>query len=111
MTDVDNFLAHYGVKGMKWGVRIASDLHASYRAGKTPQELKERAKKEKQLKDLINQDLHPGRTFVNDIIKEHQGQLISGLGLGLSTAAGVAFMAWKLKNQFKGISISPIPLG
>lgn len=29
MTDVDNFLAHYGVKGMRWGVRKAASGIAS----------------------------------------------------------------------------------
>lgn len=29
MTDVDNFLEHYGVKGMKWGVRKAASGIAS----------------------------------------------------------------------------------
>jgi hypothetical protein len=44
MSDVDNFLAHYGVKGMRWGRRKAPDASTEV-AKKEPRKKMDPAKK------------------------------------------------------------------
>ena len=81
--DVDNFLEHYGVKGMKWGVRrgvIKSGKERTSREDKVRAKRKDakrrrqvlsdkdlnglvkRLEQEKKLKSLLEEDLAPGRT-------------------------------------------------
>lgn len=118
MSDnVDNFLAHYGVRGMKWGQRKQDQKLArkEIMKDKTLDEIVDRRRKEKQLKKLLDDDLNPYRTstkkFVDDFLKDNGGNTIASVALAAaSTAAGVAFMAYRLNKSLSGISMSPIPL-
>lgn len=108
--DVDEFLAHHGVLGMKWGKRKA--VPQSNRSfPKSYDAMNARSKKEHELKALLVEDLYPGKKFVNDLLKDHQKQLTSGVLFAATTAAGVAFMSYRIHKKFQGITISPIPLG
>jgi hypothetical protein len=60
MTDVDEFLAHYGVKGMKWGVRKKRKLRDSDLSddARTAMEIRRTAKQSPaKVKSLSNQDI------------------------------------------------------
>lgn len=88
-TEVDDFLAHYGVKGMRWGVRrdsggskkgrtkkedkIRSSRKEARRRRQTLSDknldtLVNRLQKEKKLKELLDDDLNPGRTATKRIV-------------------------------------------
>lgn len=120
MSDVDDFLAHYGVKGMKWGqrraARKAKELKAREKVmrGKDGDQRRARIKKEKQLKELVDADLNPRMTaaknYAGRILKENKGLLMTGALTAVTTAAGIAYMASNLNSSFAGISISAIPL-
>jgi hypothetical protein len=75
----DNFLAHYGILGMHWGVRTKSEGASggsSRPAGKrasdmTDAELKERIARislERQYRDLTRKELSVGQKFLNDVL-------------------------------------------
>jgi len=92
MTDnVEDFLAHYGVEGMRWGVRRNPDgkprppkytkkelaerkrrkVAAQKRrvlSDKDLDRLVDRLQKEKKLKDLTDHDLSPGRTVAKTLL-------------------------------------------
>ena len=106
---VDDFLAHYGVRGMKWGVRKA----ASALQEKSIEDRLDRRDKEKKLKRLIDEDLNPKRTaakdFATNLMTQHKDVLVSGLTATASVAVGTAFMAYRLNRSFSGVSMSPIP--
>ena len=92
-SDASSFLEHYGVKGMRWGVR-RSDAQLSRARGrkeadkaikkKRKQTAKnrrlmsekdidkaiERFQKEKKLKDLTDQDIAPGKTIAKRIMSD-----------------------------------------
>lgn len=120
MTDnVDTFLAHYGVKGMRWGQRkTRKEAEAKARQevmrGKNLDEIMDRSRKEKKLKALVDEDLRPKRTaaknFTLNLLNEHKGTIASSLAIAGSTAVGMAFMAARLSSSFNDISMSPIPL-
>lgn len=82
-TSTDDFLAHYGVKGMKWGVRKAIEKGNSKRlarhyarAAKKLAKFNERADVEMQKSDAQNY--------------KAAGRAVTGLGLGaLGTATGI----------------------
>ena len=75
---------HHGVKGMKWGVRRQQKKASRARkkdmrnASKNRRQLSDqeldarinRLKKEKQLKELTNEELNPGRAIVNSQLKK-----------------------------------------
>lgn len=113
--DVDNFLEHYGVKGMKWGVRrgvIKSGKERTSREDKVRAKRKDakrrrqtlkdkdldqlvkRLEQEKKLKSLLDEDLAPGRTATKKILA-NAGTKVAG-----TVAAGVG--VWAVKTALEG---------
>jgi len=113
--DVDNFLEHYGVKGMKWGVRrgvIKSGKERTSREDKVRAKRKDakrrrqtlkdkdldqlvkRLEQEKKLKSLLDEDLAPGRTATKKILS-NAGTKVAG-----TVAAGVG--VWAVKTALEG---------
>lgn len=56
-TDLEEVLAHYGVKGMKWGKRKTRQTEATSEDSKRATDLKVRVKTQKTTKPLSNDDL------------------------------------------------------
>lgn len=114
---MDDTIVHYGVKGMKWGVR-KSDNQLARQRGKaeknvnkvvkaerkkdvknrrtlTTEELKtkiERMKVEKQFKDLTEEDISPGRKIAKDILKSAGTKVLSAAAAGAAAYAVKAAM-------------------
>lgn len=109
MTDVDNFLAHYGVKGMKWGVRkgvvnprmqrtkkeqrVRSARKTALRRRQTLKDkdldkLVERLQKEKKVRDLLREDLAPARTATQKILLS-AGGVVAGAALAGAMKYGI----------------------
>ena len=112
MTDNGNALKHYGVLGMKWGVRRtpAQLGHTGGNKGKSKkaasvdekkradmktasknrrslsieeiQKRIERIKLERQLKDLTDEELAPGRKFVKDIMSQSGKKALATIATG-----------------------------
>jgi hypothetical protein len=84
VTELEDFLAHHGVKGMKWGVRNRRSARERKARAKraaikkrrrtlSDSDIKSyisRLQDERKLKELINEDLKPGRTAVKRIMTE-----------------------------------------
>lgn len=129
----DDVLIHHGVKGMKWGVRRsqASLDRAAGRptAKKTRKEtstqrirrsalerrrtlkdkdlegLVKRLEQEKKLKTLLNEDLNPGKTYVNNIIKQVGNKVIPAVAAGsaMYVVRGILTKDWSLKDLASNI--------
>ena len=124
-NDIESHLAHYGVLGMKWGVRKdrrTGVRSGSPRAGKgrtkreereianrkrasqnrrtlTDADIEKRIKRlemERKLKMLTDQDIAPGKTFAKKVMSE-QGRKAIGF---ISTAAFGA-LAFAAKQAFE----------
>ena len=98
----DLYLDHYGVKGMRWGHRkrkVSSSSRSNQR--KSRREMKrnrrtlseadlnrnlDRLRKEKQLKELIDEDVNPGKKYIQDVLKKSGDRL-----LPTALAAGGAY--------------------
>lgn len=79
MTDVLEFLEHFGVKGQKWGVRKAASKSSSTQRTtfkKAPKKLSDaelakrirRMETEKKYNQLNAKDVSAGRKFVNEVV-------------------------------------------
>ena len=98
----DLYLDHYGVKGMRWGHRkrkVSSSSGSNQR--KSRREMKrnrrtlseadlnrnlDRLRKEKQLKELIDEDVNPGKKYIQDVLKKSGDRLLPA-----AIAAGGAY--------------------
>lgn len=119
MADI---IVHYGVKGMKWGVRRYQNKDGSLTpAGKARERTKNekrsrselsrnrrtasleeltkqinRLEAEKKLKSLIDEDIKPGRTMVAKILKSSGSKVLSG-----AVAGGIAYAVhYALTKEF-----------
>lgn len=105
-------LYHHGIKGMKWGLRRFQNADGSYTdagkrrransdrdwAAKNSSQLSDdelnkrinRLQKEKQLKDLTDQVVHPGRKMARDLLDRYGNQAVAtAVGAAASAAATV----------------------
>lgn len=97
--DAEEFLAHYGVKGMKWGVKkgvvsgrmartnkenkVRSSRKDARRRRQTLSDkdldkLVKRLQQEKQLKELLDADLSPGRSATRKLLLGATGVVAAG---------------------------------
>lgn len=109
----NNELYHYGVLGMKWGVRRyqnpdgslteagkkryadkevkkARKQDSKYRRTLSDDELKEkvdRLKMEKQLKDLTKEDVSPGKKYVENLLSSSGSKIAGAVLVGVGTYA------------------------
>ena len=107
----DDFLEHYGIKGMRWGVRRKNPSGGSSSPAKTrttykkapsalnDQELNRRIKRmelEKKYNDLNSKDLTPGRKYAQSILEGSGRQAV-----GAAVGGTVTFLvARALKKKF-----------
>lgn len=114
-------LYHHGIKGMKWGLRRFQNPDGSYTdAGKrrrsnsdrewaaknssllSDDELNKRIsrlQKEKQLKDLTDQVVHPGRKMARDLLDRYGNQAFStAVGTAVGAAASAAATVYITKK-------------
>lgn len=122
MNHNTEFIAHYGVKGMKWGVRRYQNKNGSLTpAGKDRERIRNekkarnelsknrrtasleeltkqinRLETEKKLKSLIDEDIRPGRTMVARVLKSGGSKILSG-----AVAGGLAYaIHYALTKEF-----------
>lgn len=107
---IDNFLEHYGKKGMKWGVRKSRTQKENKIRNKrqklsdkrrqlSDKDLKsyiERLGNEKKLKELVDNDLHPGKSVAKKIMSE------SGQKVARTVVTGAALYGLKIAVENKG---------
>lgn len=121
MPNAEEFLAHYGVRGMKWGVKkgvvnprmqrtkkentIRSQRKDARRKRQTLSDkdldgLVSRLEKEKKLKSLLDDDLTPGKSLSQQIIRG-AGTKVAGAvvaGAGMYVVKGVLTKNWGLSD-------------
>lgn len=130
----NNELLHYGILGMKWGVRRSEAQLARARGKKEPTaddkvkearkadsknrrtlsdaDLKskiERLKMEKQFKDLTDEDVSPGKKMAADILKSAGTKVLSAAAAGAAAYAVRAAMTGKfdIKEAASYIATNP----
>lgn len=127
-SDVSEFIEHYGVKGMHWGIRNKSRQRKrtkrEMRTRAARQQLLERRRQlsdtdlktfverlnnEKKLKTLINEDLKPGRTATKKFLGSTGGRVAATVAAGAATVAVKYAVERKLtpKGERKKIKLNP----
>ena len=131
----NNELYHYGVPGMRWGVR-RSKTQSGRSSKKTKQmtadekkkasmkkdvknrrtlsdaDLKkkiERIKSEKQLKDLTNEEIAPGKKFVSDVLSSSGKKVATALVTGAALYGVKAAMTGKFDIKEAAGYMTPKP--
>ncbi len=117
--DVDDFLAHYGVKGMKWGVKrgvvnprnqrtkkentVRSTRKDALKrrqvlSDKNLDQLVKRLEQEKKLKSLLDDDLAPGRTVTKKLLSNVGTKVVGTVLAGASVWAVKAALDGSMKS-------------
>lgn len=126
-----NELIHYGIKGMKWGIRryqnpdgtltAAGKKRAAKQARKqdyknrrnlSDKELNDkldRLQKEKRFKELSREDIQPGRTAVKNFLKSSGGKVLYTAAIGGLAYAGKAAMTGKVDLDQAATYLFPNP--
>lgn len=128
---MSNEIMHYGVKGMKWGIRRTPEQLGRKSTRKENREAKqdrktasknrrtlsdaelksrvERLKMEKQLKELTDADLKPGRTATKKAVKEIGGKVLKAAVVGSLVYAGKVVVSGKFDPSEAANYIFPNP--
>jgi hypothetical protein len=109
---LDEFLEHYGVKGMKWGIRKSRGSRKGKKTARqtaktlTNKELKKRVDRlnmEKQYTDLARKDakasMSRGQKIVNNVLSDYGGRVVRGL-TKKGAEATVTYTAKKVSERF-----------
>lgn len=119
MAEVEEFLAHYGVKGMRWGVKrgVVNDRvprtkkentvrdsrktalkRRQVLSDKNLDQLVKRLEQEKKLKNLLDEDLAPGRTATKKLLANAGTKVAATVLAGAGVWAVKAALDGSIKN-------------
>ena len=118
----DDSLSHYGVPGMRWGKRKGSSgISRKEQASRDRRidfaqrrrtisdrdldGLVKRLEQEKKLRNLVDEDLNPGRTFVSKTIKSAGNKIAPAIAAGTAmyVVRGVITKNWSLSELASNI--------
>ena len=118
----DDSLSHYGVPGMRWGKRKGSSgISRKEQASRDRRidfaqrrrtisdrdldGLVKRLEQEKKLRNLVDEDLSPGRTFVSKTIKSAGNKIAPAIAAGTAmyVVRGVITKNWPLSELASNI--------
>lgn len=119
----DSHLEHYGVKGMKWGVRKKKSQRELREEGKRKKLVKnrrnlsdtdlknyiDRLEKEKKLKTLVEEDLSPGKAVAKRLMSESGQRVLKTVGTGAALYAVKAALTKEFNLKDAAGYLTPKP--